>query len=218
MNDRAPRITMPPLPEHLEKAYERRDATPFVPGSPQQQKWQQQKVQHIVHQLTNYTGTPDINLVDEALFLLDNDARPVAVLLADEWLTRHKLLSYALAEAWSAGHQPEGVLSALGWARLLEQAPYSVDGEPAEPPGEPLTLYRGCDPDDTVGMSWTSDPAVANKFASGDLPYNNPGNVYRFDRVPPGALRAHLTDRGESEYTLCPFWLREFAPEMRVLS
>ena len=91
-------------------------------------------------------------------------------------------------------------------------APYAVDGTPTDPPAAPLTLYRGCRPGFQQGMSWTSSPETAQRFASGKLNYTTAGKVYRLDNVHPEALRAHLTDRGEAEYILCPYWLHATEP------
>jgi hypothetical protein len=71
------------------------------------------------------------------------------------------------------------------WRRLWAAAGYSVHGEPAERPTEPVTLYRGGSRD---GWSWTDDPQLAAAFATGLGQGDDvTGRLWKA-LVPPGAL------------------------------
>ena len=108
-----------------------------------------------------------------------------------------------VADAWSSAEHPEGSLDPYKWAEFFRTAGYTHDGQPAAPPTEPIPVYRGCTPDGREGMSWTSDPAVAQRFAHGQLRGRAVGHVYTFD-APPEALLAYIHEIGrqESDYVI----------------
>ena len=84
---------------------------------------------------------------------------------------------------------------------------YCNDGR-AEPPAEPVQLYRGGhDRRGWRGMSWTSDPEVARRFAAGlrhphpDFPHRSVGQVHSATFASEHLL-ASLSGRGESEFVV----------------
>jgi hypothetical protein len=115
-----------------------------------------------------------------------------------------------VADAWSSAEYPERCLEPDIWATLFRTAGYGHDGQLATPPTEPITVYRGCTPDGREGMGWTSDLAMARRFAHGQLRGRPLGHVYAFD-APPDALLAyiHETGRQESEYVIDNAFLKD---------
>ncbi len=109
-----------------------------------------------------------------------------------------------VADAWSSPEYPERCVEPDIWAGLFRTAGYTHDGQPATPPTEPITVYRGCTPDGRAGISWTSDLAVARSFAHDQLRGRAVGYVYAFDAPPDALLLAciHETGRQESEYVI----------------
>jgi hypothetical protein len=108
-----------------------------------------------------------------------------------------------VAVAWSICEHPEGSLEQDVWDELFRAAGYTNDGRPAATPTEPVTVYRGCAPDGWEGMSWTSDLAVARRFAHGRLRGRAAGHVYALD-AKPGTVLAYIHEIGrrESEYVI----------------
>jgi hypothetical protein len=110
-----------------------------------------------------------------------------------------------VADAWSSPEYPERCFEPDRWiwVKLFRTAGYTHDGQPATPPTEPITVYRGCTPEGRGGMAWTSDLAMARRFAHDRLRGRPVGQVYAFD-APPEALLAyiHETGRQESEYVI----------------
>ncbi len=108
-----------------------------------------------------------------------------------------------VARAWSLPEYPERCIRRGIWVQLFRSAGYTHDGQPASPPTEPITVYRGCTPDGRAGMAWTSDLAIAHRFAHDQLRGRAVGHVYAFD-APPGKLLTyiHETGRQESEYVV----------------
>jgi hypothetical protein len=77
-----------------------------------------------------------------------------------------------------------------------------LDGE-ALPDGPTLTVYRGQDEGAPMGIAWSLDEEVAQKFArgAGTRQADRPGMVYE-SSVPRLAVLAYLTGRNESEVIL----------------
>jgi hypothetical protein len=108
-----------------------------------------------------------------------------------------------VADAWSGAECPERSMEQCLWVKFFRSAGYTHDGLPAAPPTEAITVYRGCTPEGRHRMAWTSDLAVARRFAHGQLRGRPVGHVYAFD-APEDALLAyiHETGRQESEYVI----------------
>src|SRR5258705_3184552 len=108
-----------------------------------------------------------------------------------------------VADAWSSAEYPERSEEPYIWAELFRLAGYTHDGQPAVPPTEPLTVYRGCTPEGRKGMSWTSDLAIARRFAHGQLRGRALGHAYALDIAPDKLLAyIHETGRHGSEYVI----------------
>jgi hypothetical protein len=100
---------------------------------------------------------------------------------------------------------PEGSggMSRVTWLQVFALAGYTVDGEPAERPGGPLTLYRGAPPSRRLRMAWTDHRATAERFAHGGLRGRELGRVWTAEVAPDRLLaRMHEGGRGESEYVV----------------
>lgn len=120
-------------------------------------------------------------------------------------LTRAALLDQ-LPELWR-GTDPDDTDG--GWLKLWREAfarnglrPVT-DGRPL-PKGPLLIVYRGQMPGDPLGIAWSLDPKIADKFAHGAgtrVPMN--GTVLR-GKVARSAVLAYLTGRGESEVIVDP--------------
>ncbi|MGW0158473.1 hypothetical protein ACWDUN_04025 [Mycobacterium sp. NPDC003323] len=95
------------------------------------------------------------------------------------------------------------------WVELFEEAGFTHDGQPADRPEQPVTLYRGCHPGRRFGMSWTTDTGQARWFAQRDLG-QGVGDVYTVS-ADPSWLLAYIGDehRQESEYVIDPAYLND---------
>jgi hypothetical protein len=116
------------------------------------------------------------------------------------------LLPGAVSEAWSAAEFPEFALSRNAWFCLFFRAGYTHDGNPADRPEKPVTLYRGCSQYYTRRMAWTSDRDRAEWFAGYRNHGGHPRAVYQAT-VEPGRLLAFIgadAGRDENEYVLDP--------------
>lgn len=73
------------------------------------------------------------------------------------------------------------------------------------PDGDPIRVYRGQDQGTAPGIAWTTDLAIAEKFARGAAlrQGHRAGNVL-VATVPRNRVIAYLTGRGESEVILDP--------------
>lgn len=108
-----------------------------------------------------------------------------------------------VADAWSASEYPERSMERCLWVKFFRSAGYTHDGQLVGPPTEPITVYRGCTPEGRKGMSWTSDLAIARRFAHGQLRGRPLGHVYALDITPDKLLGyIHETGRNESEYVI----------------
>jgi hypothetical protein len=74
---------------------------------------------------------------------------------------------------------------------------------------EPVPVYRGCARYRVRGLSWTTDRAVAMKFARGMRFDGEPHRVLAEAIVPKQAIFAVFIDRQESEIVLDPRRLRK---------
>ncbi len=112
-------------------------------------------------------------------------------------------LTALIAGAWCMAEYPERSLPLADWREMFAAAGYTVEGQPAERPAEPVTLYRGAVHARRRGWSWTADREIAQRFASGDFYRRQLGAVY-VTSAPPSALlcRIHATGRSEDEYVV----------------
>jgi hypothetical protein len=117
--------------------------------------------------------------------------------------TDDRVLAMCVTTAWSSAEYPEQSLGRDLWRELFHATGYTVDGVPAERPAEPTRLYRGTTQEGRYGWAWTSDRAVAERFACGVIRGQTPGRVWTA-LVEPQRLLAfiHEAQRNESEYVV----------------
>lgn len=108
-----------------------------------------------------------------------------------------------VASAWSIAEYPQDLIPDDTWRALFDLAGYTVEGQPAERPTEPLRLYRGSPEQFRDRWSWTDDRDSAERFATGGLRARLPGTIWTA-QVEPWRLFCHIHEhsRGESEYVL----------------
>lgn len=101
---------------------------------------------------------------------------------------------------WSGAEFPDRHLDREEWRWLFNVAGFTVDGVRAARPAEPVLLYRGTVPERRTDWSWTTDRAVAERFAagSGGRP---PGRIYTV-LAPPEALLCACNGRQEAEFVV----------------
>ncbi|MDH6141017.1 hypothetical protein P3T35_003030 [Kitasatospora sp. GP30] len=68
---------------------------------------------------------------------------------------------------WTGSEYPDRLLDHDTWRWLFQVAGFTVDGQPAERPTRPVELWRGSVPERRTDWSWSTDRAVAEKFAAG---------------------------------------------------
>lgn len=102
-----------------------------------------------------------------------------------------------VGEVWSSAEYPDRELDHDTWRWLFDVAGFTVDGQPAARPTEPMTLYRGSVPERRTDWSWSRDRSVAERFAAG-VRGRAPGRLWVCE-VPPEAMLAVNTERDEDE-------------------
>jgi hypothetical protein len=107
---------------------------------------------------------------------------------------------------WSWSEYPRD-LGTQRWLKLFRATGYVSDSHLA--PSEPITLYRGAVESRRRGMSWTTDPIVAERFAARRPILVRGRIVYRQRQVwqvtiPPKAVLARIEGRQESEVIVNP--------------
>lgn len=108
-------------------------------------------------------------------------------------------MSGIVAQTWASGEP--GSASCIGydeWRKLFRLNGFTYLGEPAQRPGEPVIVYRGCTPEHRLGMSWSTEVGVARRFATEGISSRSSGAVY-VARVEPDYLLAFI-EEGHEEY------------------
>lgn len=102
------------------------------------------------------------------------------LLFTNIWQMDHEQIALGLHDAWRMAEWPERAVEPDMWAMLYRMVGFTVEGVQADPkdhlPAE-VVLYRGATPDRKMGMSWTTDPQVAQWFANRFVGYET--HVYR---------------------------------------
>ncbi|MFE9880482.1 hypothetical protein [Streptomyces sp. NPDC005784] len=118
-----------------------------------------------------------------------------------EALAEDKITARTVADLvggiWSGAEYPDRHHDRDTWRWLFDTAGFTVDGERAARPAEPLTLYRGSVPERRTDWSWSRDRAVAERFAEG-VRGRAPGRLWVCE-VPPAHMLAVNTGRDEAE-------------------
>ena len=105
---------------------------------------------------------------------------------------------------WSGAEFPEKSLRRVDWLGMFAVAGFTINGKLAKKPDHPVTLYRGTIPSRARRMSWTSDLAVAEKFAKVIRAIRDPGKVYETVAPPSALLCINNDDRDEAEHVIDP--------------
>ncbi len=108
-----------------------------------------------------------------------------------------------VGSVWSSVEFPDRTLEWDEWREFFNIAGYRVDGIKAEPPTQPIRLYRAATPAHRYGHSWTEDIAVARTFLTvGARDIFNP--TLWSAEVEPWRLLARIVDErpGESQYVV----------------
>lgn len=99
----------------------------------------------------------------------------------------------ALMQAWVLPRSPLSSIFPEDWIYAFDHVGFRIDGQRADRPTKPVTLYRGGE--DRMGMSWTPDRSVAEHFASATY-----SSLWTCE-VPPEAILA-IFRNGEEEYVI----------------
>lgn len=78
-------------------------------------------------------------------------------------LTRVELAG-VLPQAWRHSGYPERCMERPVWARLFRAGGFTVNGELADRPSRPVTLYRGATREGRFGMAWSYNRDMAVTF------------------------------------------------------
>ena len=140
--------------------------------------------------------------VGSALYQVDRVEGPYLLTLGfDEGVVSLEALRAHLAGVWNGAEYPERTLGGMQWRGYFSLIGFTVDGQAAERPLGPVTLYRGAPEEYCEGMSWTSSLDVARRFAFGGLLGRQVGVVYRAT-VSPRRILAVIHHREEAEHII----------------
>lgn len=135
---------------------------------------------------------------------------PGPQLLAEAWkLGRIDVptLAATISGVWSGCEYPNLALDHAVWRKLFQAAGYTRDGKLVERPTAAVELWRGSPPAHRRGWSWTTDRAMAERFAHNGMRGRSVGRLYR-TVAPPSALLCESNDRDESEFVVDTYRLR----------
>jgi hypothetical protein len=107
---------------------------------------------------------------------------------------------------WSGSDPDDTDPTFLSWWKTayIRNGGTVLDGEPLPGRG-PILLHRGQDADAPLGIAWTTDKAVAEKFARGaGIRQSNRAGTVITTWVERSDILAYLTGRGESECIIDP--------------
>ena len=107
---------------------------------------------------------------------------------------------------WSRTEFPDCYIDQDDWRWLFKVAGFTIDGQRTERPTEPIQLWRGSVPERKTDWSWSTDRAVAEKYAFGGMNYRPTGRLYTVT-APPHALLCANNGRDEAEYVIDTFGL-----------
>lgn len=167
-------------------------------------------VEVLVADLAHHGATRD--RLTAAFARVGRDHAP-GLLLDLDWSTplAPEVLAWAAPHAWSGVEHPLAALHAETWADWFARAGFTVEGVPADRPGQPVVVFRGADHAHRLGWSWTDDPDLARWFAERPR-HRERGQVWRA-AVAPWALLARITEQrpGENEWVVDPAGLLDVA-------
>lgn len=103
-----------------------------------------------------------------------------------------------VGQIWSAAEYPDRQLDHDTWRWLFDVAGFTIDGKPEPRPTTPIVLWRGSVPERRTDWSWSTDRAVAEKYAFGSMNYRPIGRLYTVT-APTHALLCANNGRDEAE-------------------
>lgn len=110
-------------------------------------------------------------------------------------------LTALIGGIWSMAEFPDRHLDRDTWRWLFKVAGFTIDGTPSERPTEPILLWRGSVPERRTDWSWSTERAVAQRYAFGNLNFRPIGRLYVV-LAPPESLLCANTERDEAEYVV----------------
>lgn len=147
-------------------------------------------------------GLLTVDEFDEALARAGRVNGPA--LLFDAWFGRQistEILTAVIGTIWQMAEYPDRCLTHATWRELFTAAGFTVDGVSAERPAEPVEVWRGTVQERRRDWSWTTDRAIAERFAFGHVRGRPDGRLYRV-LAPVEALLCSNTERDEAEYVV----------------
>ena len=129
------------------------------------------------------------------------------------WYERGELdgtsLNQLLADSWSHGGYPYDIgWDIADWVELFEDAGFVSDQPGTVPPTEPITVFRGGPPGSERGMSWTTDKALGEFFATRNVWREGAAELWQ-STILPEYVYGLFFHRQESEVVLNPDMLGE---------
>ncbi|MBC9958343.1 hypothetical protein [Yimella sp. cx-51] len=113
--------------------------------------------------------------------------------------TDRTLLQDELCWAWRYCPDGRGIgrdVAISMFRTLADGDGFTVAGQPAHRPERPLQLWRGATAINRTGVSWTSNPEIAQHFAHTRQSPGQVGHVWTA-HIPPGRMLAYLPDEHE---------------------
>lgn len=141
-----------------------------------------------------------------------DDAEHVELLL--EGLERNDgtLDADLVLDAWSHPEWPEAVLGTTRWVALFRSVGFA-SRPPRPAPTDGLQVFRGASWGRRRGMAWTTDRAVAQRFADRwSASGTSAGTVFAW-WAPSRAVLAMIDDRNEAEVVVDPDLLLPQPPD-----
>ena len=82
------------------------------------------------------------------------------------------------ANAWAQAERPASILQPHLWVSLFHRNGFTHEGASADPPSQPVEVFRGAPHEGRLGMSWTHEVDIATRFATEGISGRPPGTVY----------------------------------------
>jgi hypothetical protein len=83
-----------------------------------------------------------------------------------------------VANAWAQAERPTSILQPHLWVSLFHRNGFTHEGASADPPSQPVEVFRGAPHEGRLGMSWTREVDIATRFATEGISGRPPGTVY----------------------------------------
>lgn len=108
-----------------------------------------------------------------------------------------------VGHVWGLAEYPGVALDRDDWRRLFRKAGFTIDGELADRPADPIRLYRGSPNAHKRNFSWTPDRSRAEHFVRARTFGSHQAYLWT-TLAPPSSLLAyiHESGRGEDEWVI----------------